>query len=462
MPLRWRPAILKMPFDDTIAALATPSGESALALLRVSGELCHSIVTEALGQTLLRPRRAVVAVYRDRCGEPVDDVVFVYYPDAKSYTGEAMLEISSHGNPLIAGKILEDLFARGCRSAEPGEFTRTAFMNGKLDLSQAEAVVDLIRARSDRALEVARKQLEGSVGIRVNQLINKLLEITSGIEAYIDFPDEDLPAENVEGPVKSLQRLSDELVGLISTSHLSTLVHDGVRTVIAGAPNVGKSSLLNALSGEDRVIVAAEPGTTRDFVEARVVVGPYMMRVIDTAGLHAASTEVEEMGIAKSYEQISKADILLLVVDVAAPTPLLPDAATSHLGSCPVILVENKIDLADAGTCGDFLPDVPHIRVSALTGEGVEKLRKVLLEQLEADLAPLDAGEVILSARHADALRAAKIALQAALDGLRAAAPAELVASELRAALDAFGSITGKVDNEAMLDRLFARFCIGK
>jgi len=451
-----------MPFDDTIAALATPSGESALALLRVSGELCHSIVTMALGHPAPRPRRAVVAVYRDVRGEPVDDVVFVYYPDARSYTGEAMLEISSHGNPLIAGKILEDLFMRGCRSAEPGEFTRTAFMNGKLDLSQAEAVVDLIRARSDRALEVARKQLQGSVGRRVNSLIDNLLEIISEIEAYIDFPDEDLPAENVEGPVKALQRLSEDLVGLISTSHLSALVHDGVRTVIVGAPNAGKSSLLNALIGEDRVIVAEEPGTTRDFVEERVAVGPYMMRLIDTAGLHAASTEVEEKGIAKTYEQISKADILLLVVDAAAPTPLFPDAAMAKLSSHLAIMVENKIDLAHAVVCREFFPEVAHVRVSALTGEGVEKLRGVLLERLEADLAPVDAGEVILSARHADALREAKDALRAALDGLRAAAPAELVASELRAALDAFGRITGKVDNEAMLDRLFARFCIGK
>jgi tRNA modification GTPase len=403
-----------------------------------------------------------VAVYRDVRGEPVDDVVFVYYPDARSYTGEAMLEISSHGNPLIAGKILEDLFMRGCRSAEPGEFTRTAFMNGKLDLSQAEAVVDLIRARSDRALEVARKQLQGSVGRRVNSLIDNLLEIISEIEAYIDFPDEDLPAENVEGPVKALQRLSEDLVGLISTSHLSALVHDGVRTVIVGAPNAGKSSLLNALIGEDRVIVAEEPGTTRDFVEERVAVGPYMMRLIDTAGLHAASTEVEEKGIAKTYEQISKADILLLVVDAAAPTPLFPDAAMAKLSSHLAIMVENKIDLAHAVVCREFFPEVAHVRVSALTGEGVEKLRGVLLERLEADLAPVDAGEVILSARHADALREAKDALRAALDGLRAAAPAELVASELRAALDAFGRITGKVDNEAMLDRLFARFCIGK
>lgn len=451
-----------MPFEDTIAALATPSGESALALLRVSGPLSHSLVTQALGCSSPVSRRATLAVYGDLGGNPIDDVVFIYYPEDGSYTGEEMLEISSHGNPFIAGKVLEDLFARGCRPAEPGEFTRTAFLNGKIDLSQAEAVVDLIRARCDRALEIARKQLRGSVGARVNALIESLLGTVAAIEAYIDFPDEDLPAEDVEGPVRSLAQLSGELDGLIATSGLNALVHDGVRVVIIGAPNAGKSSLLNTLTGEDRVIVAPEPGTTRDFVEERMRVGRYLVRFIDTAGIHPSGSEVERKGIAKTFEQISRADMLLYVVDAVAPTPPIPDCLRSRISEIPAIIVENKVDLAEAKNLGGFLPDIAHFRVSALTGGGIGALRVALQERLEKDMEPKEKGELVLNARHAEALREAKERIRCGLGGLKSGQPTELVASELHIALSAFGSITGKIDNEAVLDKLFATFCIGK
>jgi tRNA modification GTPase len=395
-------------------------------------------------------------------GTPIDDVVFIYYAEGNSYTGESMLEISAHGNPFIAGKILEDLFARGCRAAEPGEFTRTAFINGKLDLSQAEAVVDVIRARSDRALEVARRQLKGSVGECVNILIDNLLNIISEVEAYIDFPDEDLPEEDSGGPMVAVGKLQDQLGGLISTSYLSALIHDGARTVILGAPNAGKSSLLNALTARDRVIVAAEPGTTRDFVEEPMMLGGHRARLIDTAGLHEAGSEVEEKGMAKTHDQVEKADILLLVLDAASPALPAAEDITRRMRSCPAIVVENKIDLDQAAPQDEIFPELPHLRVSALTGEGIVDLRRKLHELLEEEVAPVDAGEVILSARHADALREAKEDIGRAVEGLQGKASAELVASDLRGALDALGRITGKVDNEAMLDKLFARFCIGK
>lgn len=446
---------------DTIAAPATASGEAALAVIRVSGPLVPALV-EAVFHKPPLPRRARLGQYAPMSGSPLDQLIYTVYEEGKSYTGDWLLELMPHGNPWLVRKILDDLLARGCRLAEPGEFTRRAFLNGKLDLSQAEAVVQVIQARSDRALQAARRQLSGSVGRTVDSLVERLLLVTAMLEAYIDFPEEDLPPEDVSGPIRALADLIQDMERLIATRQYASLLHDGVKCVILGEPNVGKSSLLNALTGEDRVIVSAEPGTTRDYVEERIHVGPYLLRIIDTAGLHEAASALEEQGIHRSLEQIGSADLLLVVLDSTRPAPTLPDSVIAALNARTTVIVENKVDLEHRHDLSAFATDCPHIRLSAARQTGLEELRQAIRRCLEEGLVVPDESAVIVSARHAEALLTAKSLLAASLHNLRSSQPAELVASDLHSAIDAMGAITGKIDTESVLDQLFARFCIGK
>jgi tRNA modification GTPase len=446
---------------DTIVAPATASGEAALAVIRVSGPLVPGLVESIFNKAPL-PRQACLGRYLSTEGRTLDTLIYTVYAVGKSYTGEWLLELMPHGNPWLVRKILDDLLARQCRLAEPGEFTRRAFLNGKLDLSQAEAVVQVIEARSERALEAARRQLSGSVGKAVDSLVEQLLVVTAMLEAYIDFPEEDLPPEDQTGPTQSLGRLIKDMESLIATRQYASLLHDGVKCVILGEPNVGKSSLLNALTGEDRVIVSAEPGTTRDYVEERIHIGPYLLRIIDTAGLHEAASALEEQGISRSLQQISSADLLLVVLDSTRPAPTLPDPVVALLNERNTVIVENKIDLESRLDLSRFAINCPHIPISAANQSGLDELRSAIRRSLEQGLVIPDESAVIVSARHADALLTVKSLLQQSLAKLRDGLPAELIASDLHSAIDAMGAITGKIDNESVLDRLFNQFCIGK
>lgn len=451
-----------MPDGETIVAPATPAGEAALAVVRLSGPACPRIAAEALGLASPTPRHATLATYRDRAGVVVDQVVATFYAEGASYTGEPCLEISAHGNPLIVQKLLADLLSRGCRMADPGEFTRTAFRNGCMDLSQAEAVADLIHARSERALAAARRQLEGSVGQRIQALTDRLVGVIAAVEAYIDFPEEDLPPEDVAGPAQELKALDGEIGRLIATSEYRTLLHEGVRVLLVGPPNAGKSSLLNALSGEERVLVSPEPGTTRDYVEERVMFGPWLVRLIDTAGLREDASEVEALGVAKTREWLNRADFLLVVVDGSEAPPAWPEVVTAHFQPGRTLIVANKGDLPPDAGLSMFHVEHPHLTVSATTGEGLEALREAVVAALDRDVVPADGDAVLVSARHAAALREAREAMAAARAKLTGDGVPELMASDLRAALDALGQVVGRVDNEEMLDQLFAAFCIGK
>jgi len=454
--------------DDTIAALATPAGTAAIALLRISGKDTIAIARALAGRPPA-PRVATHLDYRDRHGALLDDVVLTFFQGPRSYTGEDSLEISCHGNPFIAQKILEDLFARGCRPAEPGEFTKRAFLHGRLTLDQAEAVRDLIHARSERALGAAQQQLRGALGRRMAALTDALLGALARVEAYIDFPDEDLPPEDRGALREALEKISADTARLLATQRYGALLRDGIRTVIIGEPNAGKSSLLNRLAGHERALVSPEPGTTRDFIEERVPAGPHWLRLTDTAGLNPAPGPVERLGIAKTRERAAEADLLVLVLDATRPAPPLPPDLAAALRPETTLLVLNKIDLLPGGSVSathhsvPSLPFVPEtITVSALTGAGAESLLAAIVRR--ADALRADTGEdlVAINARHAHALDRAKSGLGEALAKLSANAPVELLASDLREVLDAFGEISGKVDNEQMLDRLFATFCIGK
>lgn len=445
---------------DTIAALATPTGTSALAVVRASGPQVRTLVAAIFGESP-PARHAQHADYREAKGALVDDVLFTYFAAPNSFTGEDTVEISCHGNPFIAQKILEDLFARGCRPAEAGEFSKRAFLNGRMDLSQAEAVMDLIHARGERALAAANQQLRGAIGRQMESLISQLVNILSIIEAYIDFPDEDLPAENRQAVLHQLAQLQTATARLLATSHYGAMLRDGIKTVILGEPNAGKSSLLNRLVGRDRALVSAEPGTTRDYLEERILVGPHALRLIDTAGLNPTPSSLEKRGMDKTLEQAAEADLFLWVLDATRPLPSLPSSTAGRLTAANTIIVLNKSDLP--GSSGESAPaGYRSVPVSALTGAGLEELRALVAGI--ADSFQVNTGEdlIAINARHAHALNQARQCLAQATANLRAAGSTELAASDLRGALDAFGQISGKIDNEQVLDRLFASFCIGK
>ncbi len=446
--------------SDTIAALATPVGTSAIAVVRASGPQVATLVTGIFGETPL-PRTARRADYKNTHGRLVDDVLFTFFVAPNSFTGEDTVEISCHGNPFIAQKILEDLFARGCRPASAGEFSKRAFLNGRIDLSQAEAVMDLIHARSERALAVANQQLRGSVGRQMESLISQLINILARIEAYIDFPEEDLPVEDWRGVLDDLNHLRKNTGRLLATSHYGTMLRDGIKTVILGEPNAGKSSLLNRIIGRERALVSAEPGTTRDYLEERILVGPHALRLIDTAGLNAAPSSLEKRGIEKTLEQAAEADFFLWVIDATRPLPALPPAATTRLSPANTIAVFNKTDLPVVRQAP--LPqNFAAVKVSALDGTGFEALQAEIA-RLAVSFQP-DCGDemIAINARHAHALEQVTQYLDSATLKIVNKEPTELISSDLRGALDSFGQISGKVDNEQVLDQLFTSFCIGK
>ena len=446
---------------DTIAALATPAGTAALAVVRISGSDTMRIARELFAAPAPL-RTAMHADYRDVGGRLLDDVVYTVFQGPRSYTGEDSLEVSCHGNPFIAQKILEDLLARGCRPAGPGEFTQRAFLNGRMDLSQAEAVMDLISARSDRALEAANHQLRGALGRQMSVLVDGLLQVLAWVEAYIDFPDEDLPPEDRALVGAEVTRLIRETDRLLATSHYGALLRDGIKTVILGAPNVGKSSLLNRLVGRDRALVSPEPGTTRDFIEERIIVGPHCLRIIDTAGLNPSPAPLEKLGMDKTLERAAEADLFLLVFDASLPPPALPRGLLAQIPSNRCIIVLNKSDLGDFEMSPPPVPEAAVIRVSALTGAGLEGLTASINARADAFQVGAGTDSIAINARHAEALRQAKESLLAAQAKVTEQAPVELLASDLRNVLVAYGEISGKVDNERMLDALFATFCIGK
>jgi tRNA modification GTPase len=448
---------------DTIAALATPSGTSALAVIRISGPDTMRLAAGALGSPP-PPRSAAHLDYRDLAGAVVDDVVATLFPGPRSYTGEDSLEISCHGSPFIVRKILGDLAARGCRPAGPGEFTQRAFLNGAMDLSQAEAVMDVVSARSDRALAAAQQLLRGALGRHMAALVSAVLEALATVEAHIDFPEEDLPREDRGRLLSKVAGILDGTDRLLATERTGALLRDGILAVIVGEPNAGKSSVLNRIVGSERAIVSSEPGTTRDFIEERVTVGPHGLRLVDTAGLNPGATGIERMGIERTRERAVEADLLLVVSDAGRPTPPLPAEVASRITPLNTLYVLNKADLLAPGALPSArAPDgLREVVVSAATGQGFDSLLSELAELSDGLQSTFGDERIAINVRHAHYLAEARTCLSSAVGKLRSGAPSELLASDLRGALGALGEISGKVDNERMLDQLFASFCIGK
>ena len=443
-----------MPESDTIAAIATAPGAAALAIVRVSGPQAAQVVKAACGRKRdFAPRRATLAGVRDARGRVLDECVATVYAAPHSFTGEDSAELCCHGGTLVVQRVLERLLECGARPAEPGEFTRRAFENGRLDLTQAEAVMDVISAGSDLALRAAQNQLQGAIGARVQAAADRLIGIAAHVEAYIDFPEEDIAPDTTAELVQGLDAISEQLRQLLSTADEGRILREGVRTAIIGAPNVGKSSLLNLLLGYDRAIVSPTAGTTRDTIEESVAVGGLRLRLIDTAGLHESADALERAGMERSRRALAEADLILEVHDASLPRPQAEPVSTT----AKRITLLNKCDLQEHADWSG----AEGLRISCATGKGRAELERAI-----ADLFLQDAGErdslAAINTRHRYALQQALDAIARARASLEAAESPELTDVDLREALDALGAITGRIDTEDILSRVFSTFCLGK
>lgn len=442
--------------SDTIAALATAPGRAAVSVVRASGTLVSEIIARAIGRAL-PPRRAVFTRFIDRAGAPLDKGIAIFFPGPASYTGEDVLEMQGHGGPVVAGMLLERCVELGARLAEPGEFTRRAYLNGKLDLAQAESVIDLINASTSDAARSALRSLSGEFSSLIQDLSAHLRELRVLVEAGLDFPEEELGPLHREDAERRLQQAEAALESILAASQQGSLLREGVHVVLAGAPNVGKSSLLNRLAGQELAIVTDFPGTTRDAIRESISLRGIPFHMVDTAGLREAHDPVEALGIQRTWAAVQRADMILWVSDAAQDAMAAPEVLARLPSDVPRIHVINKIDLVSEPPRMVRNPAEITVWLSAKTGEGVELLQQALLQQV--GWRNTGEGALLARARHLQALHAARGHLRQARDLV---SHAELFAEELRLAQDALGGIVGRESSDDLLGEIFSRFCIGK
>lgn len=448
--------------DETIAAVATATGRGGIGVIRLSGPDARAIASLVAGP-LPPPRHAGLRHFRDADGQDIDQGLLLWFPGPASYTGEDQVEFQGHGGPAVLRALLQRCMELGARPARPGEFTERAYLNGRLDLAQAEAVADLIEAGSRSAARAALRSLRGEFSRRVEALIEALTRLRVEVEASLDFPDESLELDAWLSLGRRAQDLNGPLETLLGEARRGLALREGLHVVIAGAPNVGKSSLLNCLAGSDRAIVTAIPGTTRDVLRESVDVDGLPVEVLDTAGLRDTRDPVEAEGVRRAWCEIEAADLLLLVLD--DHRECVPDAAL--LGRLPARLprlwVLNKCDLSGRQPGPTTAPpggeDDPAVAISAREGWGLPALRAALWNS--AGLRPGEEPAFLARERHVGALRRARAHLLAADERLAQQAP-ELFAEELRLAQETLGEISGAVSSDQLLGRIFSSFCIGK
>lgn len=455
---------------DTIAAIATAPGEAGIGIVRVSGPdalpAARVLFRRPDGSPLAAAPRSHHATYgyvvRPGTEEKLDECVLTYFAGPRSYTGEDVVELACHGSNLVLATVLNALLAGGVRLAEPGEFTRRAFLNGRLDLAAAEAVIDVIRARTDAALRVATGQLSGRLSREIAELRHALITLLAEIEAAIDFPDDVEPPADEELAGRAGQ-VRSRAEALLRTADAGRLYREGAALVLAGRPNVGKSSLLNALLGEARAIVTDIPGTTRDVIEETLNLRGIPVRAIDTAGLRETTDTVEALGVERTRAQLAAADLVLWILDASEGLTERDREIAAELEGRRVVVVANKIDrgdrLPDEVACP--IPGAPVVRVSALTGVGVPELESVVAETLlGGDLTPDSVW--VSNVRHQARLRSAVAALDRAIEAAEAGFDQAAIALDLKLAAEALGEITGETVTEETISQIFARFCVGK
>ena len=456
---------------STICALATVPGVSSIGVIRLSGPEAIAVVNRIFTGRKLDEQPGYTLHHGTLVDEhrTLDEVVLALFRAPRSYTGEDVVEITCHGSPYILQEVLALLAREGIRYAQPGEFTRRAFLNGRLDLAQAEAVADLVEARGERAHHAAMTQLRGDFSKAINVFREELITFASLVELELDFSEEDVQfarRDELEALVGRMVNHVDELIAGFKTGNA---VKNGIATVIAGAPNAGKSTLLNRLLGEERASVSDIPGTTRDTVEDTITVGGWQLRFIDTAGLRDSTDTIEQMGIARSRARIAEADLILYVVDATTTTPAqaVQELAALHPeeNDTPHILVVNKTDGGytpwDASQFSIFNFPFSIIPVSALKGTGMDELEKEILRQIES-IAGTIPDALVTNARHYHCLRAARESLTGVLQGIHAQVTSDFLAQDIRQALYHLGEITGQITSDDLLGNIFGRFCIGK
>ena len=441
---------------DTIAAAATPPGKGGIGIVRISGDSAAFIATRMLGY-LPEPRVATHARFLDKSGEPIDTGIALWFPGPDSFTGESVLELQGHGGPIVISIILQTVLALGARCAEPGEFSRRAFLNGKFDLAQAEAIVDLIDSGTRQAARAAYRSLTGHFSGAVETLSENLIRLRLHVEAAIDFPEEDIDFLSDGALKKRIDLCAEAFDELLEKAGTGRLLRDGFQLVIVGKPNVGKSSLLNLLSGQDAAIVTEYAGTTRDILRERIDVDGLAVELVDTAGIREVPDAIEAEGIRRARQALDNADAVLWIQDITEIDKRLPDG--TNLPDVPLVVVRNKIDLTDdtPGPVGDHPLT---LNMSAHTGAGLEALTTAI----KTLAGYMDHGEGAFTARqrHIDALQTAANHFACGRRALDNNQAGELLAEELRLAQDSLARICGAFSSDDLLGRIFSDFCIGK
>lgn len=448
--------------NDTIVAIATPPGRGAVGIVRLSGPEVPRM-GEALLGSLPPARQAELSVFRAADGETLDRGLALYFPAPHSFTGEHVLELHGHGGPVVLDRLVQRALELGCRAARPGEFSERAFLNGKLDIAEAEAVAALVEAGSVAAARAAVRSMQGEFSAHIHVLQTELTELRVHIEAAIDFAEEDLDLLAQEAIATRLAGLELELERVTAAARQGVLLRDGITVVIAGRPNAGKSTLLNRLAGEEVAIVTPAPGTTRDVLRAEVALAGLPVHLIDTAGLRVAHDEAEAEGVRRARREIERADRVLWVVDASAAGAAVPIPAVDLPAQVPVTLIRNKIDRLDEPPCALEPREsgaIAEVHVSALTGAGIDLLRAHLLAC--AGYLPEGGGALAARRRHLDALARARGFIASAAGALQRHGALELIAEELRLAQRALGEITGEFTADDLLGAIFSSFCIGK
>ncbi|WP_170131755.1 tRNA uridine-5-carboxymethylaminomethyl(34) synthesis GTPase MnmE [Aquicella lusitana] len=442
---------------DTIVAQATPPGRGGIAIVRVSGPLVKKMMLDLWGE-VLAPRQAVYLPFKEVSGEVIDEGIALYFPNPHSFTGEDVLELQGHGGPVVVDLLLQRLINLGARLARPGEFSERAFLNGKIDLAQAEAIADLIDASSRQAARLAVRSLQGAFSNEIQAINEKVIRVRMFIEAAIDFSEEEIDFLSMEKISTELENILDELTAIQQKAKHGSLLREGITAVIAGEPNVGKSSLLNRLSGKELAIVTDIPGTTRDVLRDYILIDGMPIHIIDTAGLRDSEDRVEQEGIKRAYHEIEKADLVLYVLDASKSASIegLPDIIASR----PVIFIHNKIDLIQSQPSIKNENENATIALSAKTGDGIALLKK----HIKSLVGFTDTTEGIFLARrrHLDVLARAFALVQASITQMKVFRSCELAAEDLRLAQLALSEITGEFTPDDLLGRIFSNFCIGK
>ncbi len=447
------------PANDTIAAIATPPGRGGVGIVRISGPAVQTIAEGVVGG-LPPPRYASFRDFRDADGSVIDQGLVLYFPAPRSFTGEDVLELQGHGGPVVMDLLLRRVLALGARLARPGEFSERAFLNDRLDLAQAEAVADLIDAETEAAARLATRSLQGEFSRRIHDLQDKLVALRVYVEAALDFPEEEIDFL-ADGQVQArLDAVIEAVEQVRAGAGNGRLLREGIDLVIAGRPNAGKSSLLNALAGTEAAIVTAVPGTTRDVLRERIALDGVPVHLIDTAGLRDTDDEVEREGVRRARAEIERADRVLWVYDATAGLPDLDEVLAGLPAGVPVTLVRNKVDLVGETPALGEHRGLSQVAISARHGRGLALLRRHLLESV--GYREGGQGRFLARRRHLDALDRALAALQRGAEVLQATAAGELLAEELRLAHQALGEITGEFSADDLLGEIFSSFCIGK